>query len=109
MIDAMDPNGLGILCCGRDKAGALKGDIADFKQFAMLRQYVFSCVGAMVDDIASGNVEPNPYTRGSNRSPCNYCPYVALCASADLQGRRNFASMNSDRFWEEVEKEVRHG
>lgn len=84
--------------------GSLTGDLADREQFRLLSGYVFHVVGAMVEDIASGNVEPNPYTRGSAHSACDYCPYGAVCHKAQVSGRRNFKAMKADWFWTEVKR-----
>lgn len=94
------------LSCKRKKDGTLVGDLADKEQFRMLKRYVFGVVGRIVDDIASGNVEPNPYTRGSLHNACAFCPYSTICSKAKESGRRNYKAMTATRFWEEVEKEV---
>jgi len=60
----------------------------------------------MVDDIASGNVTPNPYTRGASHNACTFCPYGSICDPETVEGRRNYKTMERDRFWDEVEKEV---
>ena len=92
------------------KDGSISGDLADREQLKQLRKFVFLTLGRMVDDIASGNVEPNPYTRGSSHDACAFCPYGAVCHKTQVEGRRNYKMMNAQRFWEEVEKEVdRHG
>ena len=98
------------LSCARKKDGALTGDLADRRQMKMLEKYIFRWLGKMVDDIASGNVEPNPYTRGTGHDACTFCPYGAVCRKKDVEGRRNYKAMTAQRFWEEIEKEVdRHG
>ena len=92
------------------KDGSFSGDLADREQLKLLREYVFLTLGRLVDDIASGNVEPNPYTRGTSHNACAFCPYGAVCHKAQVEGRRNYKAMSSQRFWEELEKEVdRHG
>jgi len=92
------------------KDGSFTGDLADRNQLKRLREYVFLTVGRMVDDIASGNVEPNPYTRGTSHNACTFCPYGAVCHKAQVEGRRNYKAMSAQRFWEELDKEVdRHG
>ncbi len=92
------------------KDGTLTGDLADRRQFALLKTFVFSLVGKMVDDIASGCVEPNPYTRGSSHDACAYCPYSSVCHEQTVTGRRNYKAMTGQQFWEDVEKEMdRHG
>lgn len=94
------------LCCSMRKNGSLSGDLANFSQFKMLRSYVFGLLGKIVDDIASGNVSPNPYTRGSSENACRFCPYGSVCHPANVVGRRNYKAITAQRFWEDVEKEV---
>lgn len=109
VIQAMEPgDSPSRLCCSVKKDGTLTGDLADREQLKLLEKYVFRLVGEMVEDIARGNVEANPYTRGTSHNACAFCPYGSICHRADDdQGRRNYKAMTSQRFWEEVEKEVR--
>lgn len=94
------------LCVSVSKDGEYCGDIASREQFKLLKKYVFGIVGKMVDDIASGNVSPNPYTRGANHSACAFCPYGSICHRAQVEDIRNCKTMKPDAFWEKVEKEV---
>lgn len=94
------------LCCTRKKDGSLSGDIATTKQFKQLKKYVFTLLRKIVDDVASGNITPNPYTRGDKQNACQYCPYGAICHSFEVEGRRNYKTINADRFWTDVDKEV---
>lgn len=94
------------LSCRRQKDGTVTGDVANRTQFKQLNKYVFQLLGKMVDDIASGNVTPNPYTRGSSHNACSFCPYGTICHSATVEGRRNYKTMSSQRFWDEIGKEV---
>jgi ATP-dependent helicase/nuclease subunit B len=104
-LEAMDPE-LERLCCSRKKDGTLVGDLASRDQLKLLRQYVFRVLGRMVDDIASGNVQPNPYTRGTSHNACQFCPYQSICHSDCVAGRRNYKAMKPDRFWDEIGKEM---
>ena len=88
------------------KDGSLSGDLADRRQISMLKSYVFHLVSSMVDEIASGCVEPNPYTRGASHDACTYCPYGSVCHVQDVTGRRNYKAISAQQFWEDVEKEV---
>ena len=90
----------------KKKDGSISGDIATRGQFKLLKAYVFALLGKMVDDIASGNVQPNPYTRGVSHDACTYCPYQSVCHSDYVENRRDYKSVNAQRFWEDVEKEV---
>ncbi len=98
------------LSYSRNKDGKISGDVATGEQFRLLKGYLFCLLGSMVDEIASGSVIPNPYTRGSSHNACTFCPYGEVCHQAEVKGRRNYRAMSADRFWEEVEKEMRnHG
>lgn len=92
----------------RKKDDSISGDVASREQFRMLHDYVFRLLSCMVDDIASGNVDANPYTRGSSHNACTFCPYGAVCHPDTVEGRRNYKAMSAQRFWEEVGKEVGH-
>ena len=109
ILSAMDPEETGRLCYTRKKDGTLSGDLADRNQMKLLQRHVFRVLSGMVDDIASGNIEPNPYTRGTSHNACAYCPYGAVCHNQEVEGRRNYKAMSAQRFWEEIEKEDRHG
>ena len=110
ILDAMEPDGAPKrLSCSRKKDGSITGDTATREDFAMLKGYILRLLGRMVDDIASGNVMPNPYTRGNAHDACMYCPYKAVCHPASTAGRRNYKAMTAQRFWEEVGKEMEHG
>lgn len=98
------------LCVTVKKDGSLSGDFADYGQFKLLRAYVFLLLGKIVDEIASGCVDPNPYTRGSSDHACRFCPYGPVCHPATVDGRRNYKTITAPKFWEDVEKEVNaHG
>ena len=98
------------LCYSVKKDGTLDGDLADREQLRLLKDHVFRILGRMVDEIASGNVEPNPYTRGTSHSACSFCPFGAVCHAQSVEGRRNYKTMTAQRFWEEIEKEMKsHG
>lgn len=105
VLSAMDES-MDRLCCDRKSDGSISGDLADRRQFQMLREYIFKFLGNMVDDIAAGNVKANPYTRGTSHSACAFCPYGSICHQATVEGRRNYKTMPAQRFWEEIEKEV---
>jgi ATP-dependent helicase/nuclease subunit B len=107
ILDAMDPQtDYGRLSATRKKDCSIDGDVADREQLKLLEKYLYQYVGNMVDDIASGNVTPNPYTRGSSHNACTFCPYGKICHQQTVEGRRNYKTMTAQRFWEEVRKEV---
>ena len=109
VLQAMEPGDIpSRMCYTRKKDGTISGDLADREQLKKLKEFVFQVLSNMVEDIASGNVEPNPYTRGTSHNACAYCPYGPICHEAEVTGRRNFKMMTAQRFWEEIDKEVKH-
>ena len=111
VLQAMEPGEVPQrMCYTVRKDGTLSGDLADREQLVLLKQYLFHILDRLVQDIASGNVEPNPYTRGSSHNACAFCPYGSVCHQATVDGRRNYQAMKASKFWEEIGKEVRgHG
>ena len=59
-----------------------------------------------MDDVASGNVEPNPYMRGNAHSACAFCPYGAVCHKAQVLNKRNYKAMSAKEFWSYLQQEV---
>ena len=56
----------------KSKNGELTGDRANREQMRLLEGYVFRVLGKLVEDIASGTVETNPYTPGSAQDACRF-------------------------------------
>lgn len=107
VLEAMEPADTAHRCYTKKRDGTVSGDLADSQQLNQLMAYVFALVGKMVDDISSGCVEPNPYTRGSSHNACAYCPFGTVCNKATVAGRRDYKAMSAQRFWEEIDKEVK--
>ena len=108
VLQAMEPGAQPVrMCYSVRKDGTYSGDLADRDQLKLLERYVFHILGEMVDAIASGSVDANPYTRGSSPSACAFCPYGSICHAETVEGRRNYKAMSSQRFWEEIGKEMR--
>ena len=106
-LHAMDPSEkMDTLSCRILKDGGLSGDIADRQQLGLLSDYIMGYVGHLAEEIASGNVTPNPYTRGNSHDACTYCPYGSVCHQETVEGRRNYQTMNAQKFWEDIGKEA---
>ena len=107
ILQAMEPGDAPRrMCYTVKKDGSLSGDLADREEMKLLEGYVFRLLAGMVEEIASGTVEPNPYTRGSSHSACSFCPYGSICHEKTVEGRRNYKTMNAQRFWEAIRKEM---
>jgi len=90
----------------RKKDGTVSGDIADREQLKMLKAYIYALLGRLIDEVASGCVDANPYTRGGRHNACAFCPYGAICNESADVGRRDYAAMSPQKFWEDIEKEM---
>ena len=100
-LNAMDPSEkFDTLCCTRKKDGSIAGDVADSAQLGILKKYIMTLLGGMVDQIASGDVSANPYTRGASHDACSFCPYGAICRKDTVAGRRNYKAMSAEEFWQ---------
>jgi len=94
------------LPCRADKEGKLQGDLATAEQLRLLRDHVKKTLEQITDAILEGDVHPNPYFQGSERSACKYCSFAAVCHldSCDPE-RRYFASKKAGEFWKRLEGE----
>ena len=92
------------LCCKVDAKGNLVGDIANRSQLRKLETFVMHTLAGLVNEIASGQVSPNPYTRGADHNACTYCPFGAVCHPAEVEDRRNRAKVSAGDFWDEIER-----
>ena len=108
VLTAMEPGDKPIrLSYTRRKDGSISGDLADRDQLKLLEAYIYHLLEEMVDEIASGDVQPNPYTRGSAHNACMFCPYGQICHPEYVEGRRDYKAMTAQRFWDEIEKEMK--
>ena len=96
------------LCCKVDSKGNLGGDLANRGQLRKLERFVMDTLTEMVNEIASGCVDPNPYTRGPSHNVCTYCPFGAVCHAEEVEGRRNRAAVDAGEFWDEIERRNDH-
>ncbi len=91
----------------KTKDGTISGDVATPVQMDTLKEYVFGILGKLVDDIASGNVSPNPYLRGNEYGICTFCPYGQICHKSNITECRNYKTVPAQKFWDDVGKEVK--
>lgn len=76
VLQAMEADGESrFLPVKRSKSGTLTGDLATGHQLEQLKGYVFRLLARLVDGIAGGQVEPNPYSPG--QSQC--LPLLCIC------------------------------
>ena len=110
VLNAMDhTENLRFLPAKLSKSGEISGDLASHGQFRQLKEHVMGVLKGLVDQIAAGQVDPNPYFRGDHDA-CRFCEYGNAC-HLDLWGQpRVYQKMEPGDFWLQVKKEVeRHG
>jgi ATP-dependent helicase/nuclease subunit B len=93
------------------KNGERDGALASASQMELLHQFVMQRLQQTAEEIASGELTPNPYRRDAAHGACNYCPYAQACHLDTFDGAmRVLASTDSAKFWETAGREVRdHG
>ncbi len=92
----------------QSKSGELSGDMASPQQFKQLKTYLMDTLKKLVNQIAGGDVTPNPYFRGDHDA-CRFCEYGSAC-HLDLWGEeRVYQKVTGEEFWMQIEREVNHG
>ncbi len=90
-----------------NKSGEVIGSVATREQLRDLEKYIALLLRRFVDQIESGEIAANPYTRGSTHNACAYCPYAQICRPDHVEGRRDYASMKPEEFWTRISKKVK--
>lgn len=94
------------LPCKADKEGKLHGDLATADQLRLLRDHVRRTLEQITDSILEGDVHPNPYFQGSDKSACRFCGFGAICHLDSCEPEiRRFATKKPDEFWKRLEDE----
>lgn len=87
---------------------AIGDDLCTKEQLDMLEKYTRLKMGEMVDGIASGEVFPNPVSRGMDRTSCSYCPYKAVCHKDACGVKYKYqAQVSKEEFWTEIERSAK--
>lgn len=62
------------------KGDALKGNLISEKGFSALQEHLVSLLQKLGRELLSGDVTPNPLSKGGDDTACKYCDYAAICA-----------------------------
>lgn len=88
------------------RTGAVTGEsLATAEQWGLLHRHVGKILRDIAGEIATGNIDADPYLRAGNRSYCDFCDYAAACHFEEGSGRdchRYLYSVKGKRFWEEA-------
>lgn len=92
------------------KKDELTGDLVSGGQLQTLERFVTGQVRAMIDEILSGALAPNPVDRGPSKQACQYCDFASVCHKDVCQVTvRRFAAVKAPEFWAEVERRLADG
>ncbi len=86
--------------------GTITGDLLTVKEFALLKEYIHKILANLVNDIASGCVDPNPYSRGETDNACHFCPFKAICHPEENGEFRVLAKTDFAKFWGKLVEEM---
>ncbi|MBQ3548701.1 MAG: PD-(D/E)XK nuclease family protein [Oscillospiraceae bacterium] len=90
-----------------NKDGKLSGGIASAAQLGKLGRYVDKLLHDITREIASGNIDADPYARGPQEDACTYCPFASACYfDKQRDTMRYLKKTPPEEFWQLVEKET---
>lgn len=91
------------------KNGAISGDsLATAEQWGRLSRRLDDLLREMGQEIRSGNVDADPWQKGSSGRACDWCDYAQACHFEEGQGcdrYRYLYSVKGKEFWEKKEGE----
>lgn len=97
-------------CKRRGKTGEISGNLVAPGQWSALERYIRRLLAGLVDRLAGGCVDADPYFRGDANNACRYCKFGSVCSREGQTGKRSFRRISEEEFWEQIEREdVRHG
>lgn len=84
-------------------SGKLTGDVCSSEDFNALLTYTSRMMEKIVDGISSGDIAPNPISRGPRNTSCTYCPMKGAC-HRDICGTKfkYQRQIKADEFWNTV-------
>mgnify|MGYP005762351501 FL=1 len=83
-----------------------RSSVANSRRFEALGRFVSERLKRAGQDILGGAAQVQPYKQG-NRTPCDYCPYHAVCGFDTKTagfGYRRLKSLKLEDIWQEIEK-----
>ena len=91
------------------RTGAISGEaLASAEQLGKLGDHVHQILTAICQELASGNVNADPFWRGPEQNACQYCDYAAACHFEEGRGgdcRRWMKKLKANDFWVNIDTE----
>ncbi len=84
--------------------------VADLARMGELDTFVRGLLRRMGEELRAGKAEASPLAHYGSEDPCRYCEYSRVCGfDPRRQEKRLVRKLTDAEFWEEAEKEARHG
>ncbi|MBQ0037221.1 MAG: PD-(D/E)XK nuclease family protein [Clostridiales bacterium] len=96
------------------KDGSISGGLATAAQWGKLGKYVEKLLHQIADELARGNIDADPCTRGPQDSACTYCEFATACYFQEGRDHaRHLKKTTPAEFWQFVDRtngeEAPHG
>ena len=77
-------------------------------QMQLLKEYVRTSISDMVDELQSGEIEPNPDFTSESSNSCVYCPYQKICRfeEGEYGERRLTPSLSDEDAWKKIQERI---
>ena len=89
------------------KTGAISSEILiSAARMGRLKHHIEGILKEICGEIASGNIDADPFWRGPEKNACRYCDYAAACQFEEGMGgdrRRYLPPIDNEHFWEKIE------
>ena len=88
------------------RTGAITGDaLVTAERLGRLRRHTRRILEDICKEIASGNIDADPFWRGPAKNACQYCDYIQVCQFEEGRDRRRWApTLRAAEFWESLEE-----
>lgn len=91
--------------------GKISGDaLVSAEKLGRLKIHTENILKQICQEIASGNMDADPFWRGPAKNACLYCEYFRACQFEEKQDRRHWVEKLSNKdFWKKLEPDEKGG
>lgn len=96
----------------KDGETEISGSIATSAQLGKLGLYVEEQLRRMVRELASGNIDADPWARSEQDSACTYCEFAPACHFENGRGGDRIeyiCATGAEQLWEHVDRTIGEG
>ena len=96
----------------KDGVTEITGSIATSAQLGKLGLYVEEQLRRMVRELASGNIDADPWARSEQDNACTYCEFAPACHFENGRGGDHIEyirATGAEQLWEHVDRTIGEG